>query len=457
MQYTNSNAIQSLVERQHEFFLSQQTKPISWRIMQLQRLKRALKDHEQDLYEAFWSDLHKSDAEAYLTEISIVVKEINSHIKHLRRWAKPKRVSTPIYLWPSKSRIITEPLGVALIIAPWNYPLNLMLSPLVGAISSGCCAILKPSPYAANVSSVMENLIRETYEEEYIALIQGHRDVNTMLLAQHFDVIFYTGSPAVGKTVMEAAAKHLTPVILELGGKSPCVVDEGANLDITASRIVWGKTINAGQTCIAPDYLFVHETLKEKLVEKLVQRFEQFYGQDAEKSPTFCRIVSDKHFKRLSRYLTEGKVIFGGKNDPTARYIQLTLIEVEPEMAIMQEEIFGPILPIMTYNDINDVVDYVNRHPKPLAFYYFGDTKKAKKILSCTSSGGACVNDTLMHIVNARLPFGGVGNSGMGHYHEKESFLAFSHQRSVLQSSNRIDIAAKYPPYEKIEMFKKII
>ena len=457
MQYDTLESIQDLVTRQRTFFLTQTTLPVEWRINQLRVLRAAILEHEEDLYQALWSDLHKSEEEAYLTELSIIINEIDSHIKHLRRWAKPRYVPTPVYLFPSKSRIVFEPKGVALIIAPWNYPFNLMMCPLVGAIAAGCCAVLKPSPYAPNVAGVMDHIVKSCFEESYVALVQGHREVNTMLLEQHFDQVFYTGSPAVGRVVMAAAAKHLTPVVLELGGKSPCIVDRDANLDLTAHRLAWGKTINAGQTCIAPDYLMVHASVKEQLVEKLIADFVRYYGPDAEKSDTFCRIITDKHFNRLSGYLKEGKILYGGKTDATARYIQPTLIEVEPEMRIMQEEIFGPILPIMTFNDIDEVITFVNERPKPLALYYFGSKAQARKVLAATTSGGACVNDTIMHISNPRLPFGGTGNSGMGRYHRKESFLAFSNSRSVLWSSNKIDMAMKYPPYKYISWLKKFV
>jgi NAD-dependent aldehyde dehydrogenases len=449
--------IQDIVVRQKDYFQMQQTKSVEWRILQLKKLKAGIQNHEQDLYQALWQDLHKSEAEAYLTEYSIVMNELDKHIAHLKKWSKPIRVKTPLALFPSKSRIIYEPLGVSLIIAPWNYPFNLMMCPLIGSISAGCCSVMKPSPYSVNVSAVMERIIEETFHPEYICFVQGHRDTNELLLQQHFDMIFYTGSPNVGKVVMEAASKHLTPVVLELGGKSPCIVDEGANISFAAHRLAWGKTINAGQTCIAPDYLFVYETVKNELVEKLIQDFERFYGLDAEKSDTFCRIITDKAFNRLTSYLKDGKILYGGQTNAATRYIQPTLVEVEPEMPIMQEEIFGPILPIMTYNDLSDVVNFVNRHPKPLAFYFFGTKEKADKVLEHTTSGGACINDTLMHVANENLPFGGVGNSGMGKYHGKESFLAFSNLRSVIFSSNRIDMNIKYPPYNKFKWLKKFI
>ncbi|MGP1445937.1 MAG: aldehyde dehydrogenase [Candidatus Limimorpha sp.] len=448
--------IQELVVHQKSFFLQQHTKPIGWRLNKLQQLKKALLQHETAIYEALYLDLHKSEKEAFLTEFGIVMNELDNHLRNLKKWSRPVKVRTPLSLFPSKSRIIREPLGVALIIAPWNYPLNLMICPLIGAISAGNCAILKPSPYAAHVAKVMEQIIGTTFDKSHIALVQGHRDVNTLLLQQHFDMIFYTGSPAVGRVVMEAAAYHLAPIVLELGGKSPCIVDKGANLDLAARRIAWGKTLNAGQTCVAPDHLFVHESLKKPLVEKIIENFVAFYGEDARNSENYCRIISDKAFARLTGYLKDGKLLYGGQTDAEQRYIQPTLIEVEPEMPIMQDEVFGPILPVMTYNSLNDVIGYLNRHPKPLAFYYFGNAEKGMGMLAKTTSGGACINDTVLHIGNSRLPFGGVGNSGMGHYHGKESYLAFSHSRSVLLSSNRYDVALKYPPYKKFNLLRKL-
>lgn len=449
--------LQELVVHQKTFFLQQHTKPIRWRLEKLQKFRKALLSHEAVLYKALYLDLHKSEKESFLTEFSIVMNELDSHIRDLEKWSRPVKVRTPLPLFPSKSRIIREPLGVTLIIAPWNYPLNLMACPLIGAISAGNCAILKPSPYAPCVANVMEKIISTTFDKSHIALVQGHRDVNTLLLQQHFDMIFYTGSPAVGRVVMEAAAKHLTPVVLELGGKSPCIVDTGANLELAARRIAWGKTLNAGQTCVAPDYLVVHESLKKTLVEKLALCFEAFYGEDAQRSEDFCRIINDKAFDRLSGYLKQGKILYGGQCDPEQRYIQPTLIKADPEMPIMQEEVFGPILPVMTYNSLSDVIDYINRHPKPLALYYFGNAEKGMRILAKTTSGGACINDTVVHTANAGLPFGGVGNSGMGRYHGKESYLAFSHSRSVIISSNRFDIGIKYPPYKKFKLLKRFL
>lgn len=479
MESTNSasqqlgNSISQIVSKQREFFLTNETKSIDFRLKQLKKLKQSIESHIDDIYDALWNDLHKSKEETFLTEISIVLNEINDHIKNIKKWAKLDKVKTPIYLMPSKSYVMYEPFGVALIIAPWNYPFNLMLTPLVGAISSGCCAVLKPSPYSKSTSEVMQKIIDETFEEKYITMIQGHRDVNQALLEEKFDLIFYTGSPSTGKVVMEAASKNLTPLVLELGGKSPCVVDKNCNIDFAARRIVWGKTINAGQTCVAPDYLMVHASVKDELIKKMIYYVEKFYGEDSQMSDCYCRIINDKAYNRLVSYLDEGKIIYGGRHDDDDRYIQFTLLELGqyshvethgrvsdnhvPENNVMTTEIFGPILPVIEFDDINKVSDFIMQRPKPLALYYFGEDSAANELLSKTSSGGVCINDTILHVANEHLPFGGVGESGMGKYHSRDSFLAFSNKRAVLKSSNRIDFAMKYPPYDKLEMIKKLM
>ena len=461
-------SISNIVLRQREYFLTNETKSIDFRLKQLKKLKQAVEKYSDDIYEALWKDLHKCKEEAFLTELSIVINEINDHIKHLKKWAKPKKVKTPLYLMPSKSYVMYEPFGIALIIAPWNYPFHLMFAPLVGAISSGCCAVLKPSPYSQYTSEVMQMIIDDTFDKEYITMIQGHRDVNQALLAQKFDFIFYTGSPDMGRVVMEAASKNLTPVVLELGGKSPCIVDKDCNIDFAARRIVWGKTINAGQTCVAPDYMFVHKSVKKELIAKMIEYVEKFYGKDSQESGHYCRIINEKAYDRLVSYLDEGKIIYGGKCDAEERYIQFTLLDLSQQttddrqqswsmLSVMKDEIFGPILPVIEFDDIDVIKDFVVNRPKPLAFYYFGNDENAFDILEKTTSGGVCINDTILHVGNDHLPFGGVGESGMGKYHSQESFLAFSNKRAVLKSSNKIDFAMKYPPYDKIDLIKKLM
>lgn len=458
MEDTSKEIILDILEAQKTFFNSDKTKELKFRIQNLKNFKAAIKKWESKISDALWTDLHKSYEEAYLTEISIVLMEIDNHVKHLKRWAKPKKVSSPMHLLPSSSKIIYEPLGVALIIAPWNYPFQLLMNPLVGAISAGCCSILKPSPYTPSVAKVMEEMIKETFNGNYIDVVQGSRKVNTFLLEQRFDAIFYTGSPAVGKVVMKAASENLTPVVLELGGKSPCIVDESANLELAARRIAWGKTINSGQTCIAPDYLFVHESVKEELLKRIAKNIEVMFGTEIKDSKYFPRIVNKQAFDRLLKLMQHGVIKFGGEVDEAERYIAPTIIdEVKPDYPIMQEEIFGPILPVMTFSKIDEVIDYVRSHEKPLAFYYFGKNKQARDILSKTTSGGACINDTLMHITNHKLPFGGVGNSGLGKYHGKESFLSLSNQRALVTTPTWIDLPLKYAPFKYFKLIKKIL
>ncbi len=458
MQDSTQTTIESLVSKQHAFFLTNATKSLVFRKENLKKFKSVILRNEKRITDALWLDLHKSPEEVYLTEISIVLQELDNHLRHLKCWARPRRVATPLQLLPSSSRIHAEPLGTALIIAPWNYPFQLLLNPLVGAISSGCCAVLKPSPYTPNIAKLMEELVAEIFDPSYVAIVQGGRAVNSMLLEQRFDVIFFTGSPSLGKIVMKAAARFLTPVVLELGGKSPCVVDEGANIKMAARRIAWGKCINAGQTCIAPDYLFVHQSVKDQLIKELISAIEALYGKEIKKSRFYPRIVNDQAMERLQKLMLHGKIVFGGETDPAERFIAPTLIDgVQPQFPIMQEEIFGPLLPVMTFGKIEEVLTYVNENEKPLAFYYFGNSMEAREMILKTSSGGGCINDTLIHIANHHLPFGGVGNSGMGSYHGHISFLAFSHARAIVTSRRWIDLPFRYPPFKMFEFVKKII
>ena len=455
---TSNEQIVKIVAAQKEFFRGGKTLDIKYRLSALRALKAAMKKWEKPLAEALWADLHKSYEEGYLTELSIVLGEIDNHISHLKGWASPKRCSTPLKMFPSRSKVISEPLGCSLIIAPWNYPVQLLLNPLVGAISAGCTAILKPSPYVENVSKVIEQMIAETFDEEYVAVVQGNRDVNTALLEQRYDIIFFTGSPSLGRKVMTAAAKNLTPVVLELGGKSPCIVDSGAKVSTVARRIAWGKSLNAGQTCIAPDYILVHKDVKEQLIETLAKEFKSLLGDDPKQCKHFVRIVNDRAFDRLVGYLEGADVVVGGEFDKAERYIAPTIIDnVDADSPIMQEEIFGPIFPVVTFSDISEAVQFVTEREKPLALYYFGDNKTAEYVLKHTSSGGACVNDTIMHIANERLPFGGVGNSGMSSYHGIESFNVFSHRRAVVTTPTWLDIPFRYMPYKMFSLVKKLL
>ncbi|MBR2637951.1 MAG: aldehyde dehydrogenase [Bacteroidaceae bacterium] len=455
---TEKQYIESIREKQSQFFATGATLEYQYRISQLKKLQKALQAWEKHLCEALWTDLHKSPQEAILTELSIVSGEIKNHISHLKRWMKAKRVCTPIKMMPSRSRIISEPLGNALIIAPWNYPVQLLLNPLVGAISAGCTAILKPSPYVPNVSVAIEEMISNTFEKEYIAVVQGDREVNKQLLSQRYDVIFFTGSPQLGKSVMRAAAEHLTPVVLELGGKSPCIVDKDADIEIAARRIAWGKTLNAGQTCIAPDYLLIHEECKAQFIKAFEKELHKLHGKNIKESRHYVRIVNDKSFERIKRYMQDGDIVIGGETDTQERYIAPTLLDnVKSSSPVMQEEIFGPILPIMTFTNRDNAIEFIRQREKPLALYYFGKESDGKEILRLTSSGGACINDTIMHIANENIPFGGVGNSGMGHYHGEESFKAFSHQRSVVITPTWIDLPFRYMPYKMFGLVKKLL
>jgi len=450
--------IQEKVQELRTFFGTHQTKEIAFRKIQLKKLKQAIVANEKKISEALWLDLHKSHEEAYLTEISFVLKEIDYHLKNLDYWSRPESVSTPLFMFPSRSKLWNEPLGVALIIAPWNYPFQLLFNPLVGALSSGCCVVLRPSPAAPRIAAVMEEIIQSIFDEQYVHVIQGGREVNEELLKERFDLIFFTGSSFVGKVVMRAAAEHLTPVILELGGKSPCIIDEEANLAIAAKRIIWGKTINAGQTCIAPDYVFVHENVKEKLIQEMKNALVLLFGEEIDKNPYYARIVNNEAFDRLEKLLKEGVVRIGGKMDKESLFIEPTIIDnLKDDSLIMQGEIFGPILPMFTFSRIDQVITYINSKEKPLALYYFGEKTKAREVLSKTSSGGASINDTLMQIANDNLPFGGVGNSGMGSYHGKGTYDVFSHRRGVVTSLTWIDLPFKYPPFKYFKWIKKLI
>ena len=455
---TSTERIREIVTAQRGYFRSGATLSIKRRLDNLHALKGALKRWEKPLADALWADLHKSYEEGYMTEISIVLGEIDNHISHLKQWASPVHVPTPLKMFPSRSKVISEPLGCSLIIAPWNYPVQLLLNPLVGAISAGCTALLKPSPYVPTVSKVIEELIVDTFEERYIAVVQGNRDVNTALLAERFDIIFFTGSPSLGRKVMSAAAQNLTPVVLELGGKSPCIVDSSANIATVARRIAWGKSLNAGQTCIAPDYLLVHKSVKAELIEALRREFTSLLGENPKQAKHFVRIVNERAFDRLVGYLNGAQVVVGGDYDRAERYIAPTVIDnVSPESPIMQEEIFGPIFPVVTFDSIDEAITFVTDREKPLALYYFGDSDTAKYLLKHTSSGGACVNDTIMHIANERLPFGGVGNSGMSSYHGKESFDVFSHRRAVVTTPTWIDLPFRYMPYKLFSLVKRLL
>ena len=463
MENTSTERIESIVKSQREYFHSGATLDVTFRKSMLKTLLAAMEKWEKRLADALWNDLHKSYEEAYLTELSIVKGEIRTHIRKVGQWSAKKRVHTPIKLFPSSTHIVKEPLGCSLIISPWNYPVQLLLNPLVGAISSGCTAVLKPSPYVPEVSKVIEEMISETFDERYIAVVQGNRTVNTALLEQRWDLIFFTGSPSLGKTVMAAASKNLTPVVLELGGKSPCIIDKSADIAVTARRLAWGKTLNSGQTCIAPDYILIHKDVKDEFIKRFAQEVRDLHGEDIQADRHYVRMVNDKAFERVTGYFKDGDIIYGGRCDAKSRFIEPTLIENVPlDSPLMTEEIFGPVFPIITLDDAgksfkNKVIEFVTSREKPLAFYYFGKESDGWEIIGKTSSGGGCINDVIMHIADENAPFGGVGNSGMGRYHDKDSFDAFSHTRTIVSTGTWIDLPFRYMPYKMFSLVKRIL
>lgn len=461
LESTSTEQITSIREAQKAYFSSGATLDLNFRKNMLRKFLSAMEKWEGKLSDALWRDLHKSYEEAYLTELSIVKAEIRNHISNLKKWSKRRKVCSPLKMFPSRSYIVKEPLGNALIVSPWNYPVQLLLNPLVGAISSGCTAVLKPSPYVPTVSKVIEEMISETFEPQYIAVVQGHRDVNTALFQQRWDIIFFTGSPALAKTVMESASKYLTPVVLELGGKSPCIIDKTADIRRAAKRIAWGKTLNSGQTCIAPDYILIHKDVKDSFVKAFAEEMKVLHGEDIKADKHYVRIVNDKAFERVTGYFKDGNIIYGGDSDASTRFIEPTIIEnVALDSPLMTEEIFGPIFPMITIDEpdfMDAVINFVSSREKPLAFYYFGKEKDGWEIIRRTSSGGGCINDVIMHIANENVPFGGVGNSGMGRYHGRESFEAFSHTRTIVATGNWIDLPFRYMPYRMFGLVKKIL
>ena len=455
---TDKATIYRIHSAQQEFFATRATYDIKFRKAMLKKLYAALIKWEKPLSEALYKDLHKSYEEAYLTELSIVLGEIKNHIKHVSSWSKKRYIKTPLKLFPSSTYQVQEPLGNSLIIAPWNYPVQLLLNPLVGAISAGCTAILKPSPYVETVSTVLEQMIKETFDENYIAIVQGNREVNGQLIDLKFDTIFFTGSPSLGRTVMTAAAKNLTPVVLELGGKSPCIIDETANIELAARRISWGKTLNSGQTCIAPDYVLIHKSQTEEFVKRFKANLTKMHGENVQSSAHYVRMVNIKEFNRVSSYLKDGEILLGGRTDEQERFIEPTLLKVTDfSSPVMSNEIFGPILPIIEFEDKKEALEFVNQRPKPLAFYYFGEKKNGWEAIKRCTSGGACLNDTIMHIANENSPFGGVGNSGLGSYHGKDSFTAFSHKRTVVYTPTWIDVPFRYMPYSLFKYIKFLL
>ncbi|WP_230500381.1 aldehyde dehydrogenase [Sutcliffiella rhizosphaerae] len=452
--------VDKLLMNHKHYFENGETKSIDFRLKQLATLKKAILHYEQDLMDALNKDLGKSIFEAYGSEIGFVKDSIKYFMKNLKSWAKVRKVKTPLVHAGAKSFIYSEPYGTVLIVGPFNYPVQLILEPLIGAIAAGNCAVVKPSEFTPNVTNVLVEMIHEYFDEAYISVVTGAKDETSALIHAPFDYIFFTGSVGVGKIVMQAAAKRLVPVTLELGGKSPCIVHKDANLEIAAKRIVWGKFMNAGQTCVAPDYLLVHTDVKSKLITFIKKTLIDFYGEDAEKSKDYGRVVNEGQLERLTSLVEREKVVSGGKVNTEALYMEPTIMDnVNWEDNVMQDEIFGPILPVLEYRDLHEALKTINNQPKPLALYVFTENKEVEEmVMGGTSFGGGCVNDTVTHLTNPNLPFGGVGTSGIGAYHGKKSFETFSHQKSVMRKSTKFDLKFLYPPYSEksIRLLKKI-
>ncbi|CAM4077292.1 MULTISPECIES: aldehyde dehydrogenase [Bacillus] len=439
-------SISSIVNKQKEYFYKGHTRSVEIRKSNLQKLYDGIQRFEDEIFQALKVDLNKSIHESFTTEIGYVLKEISFQMQHISSWSKPRRVRTALTHFGSKGKIVPEPYGVTLIIAPWNYPFQLAIAPLVGALAAGNTVILKPSELTPNVSKVLVKMLEELFTEELVAVVEGGVEESTALLKEPFDYIFFTGSVGVGKVVMEAAAKNLTPLTLELGGKSPCIVHKDAKLDVTARRIVWGKFLNAGQTCVAPDYMYVHSSVKEQLIKALRHEIAEQYGKDALQNDSYVRIVSERHFERLCTFLQDGNPVIGGNYKKETLHIEPTVLtNVTWQDSVMEDEIFGPILPILEYDKIEDVIETIQQHPKPLALYVFSEDKGVQeKVTRNISYGGGCINDVVYHLATPYLPFGGVGSSGLGGYHGKESFRTFSHYKSILSQSTAFDMKIRY-------------
>ncbi len=451
--------ITRMIQKQREFFAGGATRDISFRKKQLVVLEKAILKNERAIMDALHEDLRKPEFESYAAEIGILYPEIRTAVKNIYAWTRARKVSTPVLHFLSSSYVYQEPYGVALIIGPWNYPFQLTIAPLIAAMAAGNCAMLKPSELSPATSHVIARIISENFDPSYIAVFEGGVEETKSLLHEKFDYIFFTGGTAVGKIIMNAAAQNLTPVTLELGGKSPTIVHRDAHLEYAAKRIAWGKFFNAGQTCLAPDYLLVHQEVKNKFIEIFKKTIISFYGDDPSKSRDYARIINDWHFARVCALMKAGNIIHGGYTDPKERYIAPTVIDnVSLEDAIMKEEIFGPLLPVLTYDDIEQPLCIINSMPRPLALYLFTNSRKIeKRVLERTHFGGGCINDTVSHVGSTALPFGGIGDSGMGQYHGEAGFDTFSHKRSILKRSNLVDMKLRYPPYgNRVKLLQKL-
>ena len=448
-----ANNFSSLLEKQQNYFQSGITRPYKFRLEQLKLLRAVIKKHEALITEALRADLNKSAHESYMTEIGPTLAEIRFIKNHLSEWMKPQRVPGMIFSFPSRGKIYAEPYGTVLIISPWNYPFWLSVVPIIGTIATGNCVILKPSEHAPNSAIALKKMFAETFPEEFIFVVEGGPEVSQQLTDLPPDYIFYTGSTSVGKIVAQAAAKNLVPYTLELGGKSPCIIDESANLKLAARRMIWGKIISAGQTCVAPDYLLVHKNVKDAFVNEMKKSLKEFYPNGSLNDEDYPRIADQRHFDRLKSLMNDGKILFGGKSDEAQLKIEPTLFDsVNWDHAIMKEEIFGPLLPMLEFDSINEVIETINHQPKPLSLYIFSSNKKfQQRILQEVSYGGASVNDTVEHLGNSYLPFGGIGTSGIGAYHGKWSFNTFTHYKGVMEKATWIDLPFRYKPFTKIK------
>lgn len=446
------NSIEQTFHNSKQYFSTHDTKDIKFRKKQLKLLTKSIKNHENDLLDAFQKDLGKNKVESYATEIGFTLKSLKTARKELKNWSKQKQVNTPIFMFPTKSYIMKEPYGTVLIIGPFNYPFQLLIEPLIGAIAAGNTVILKPSEFTPHVSAVIQQLIEDVFAPEYISVCQGDAETTQTLIHFPFDYVFFTGSEQVGRIVYQAASEHLTPVTLELGGKSPVIVDETANIKVASERISFGKFINAGQTCVSPDYILVNSKVKDALITSLKQTITEFYGKSIQDSPDFGRIVNQKHFHRLDNLLKThySNIVFGGQTSENDKYIAPTILDnITFDSKIMEDEIFGPILPIITYDDFDEAIDLIRTKPKPLSLYLFSEDENAtERVLNEISFGGGAINDTIMHLANSNLPFGGVGASGIGQYHGKYSFDTFSHDKSYIFKSTRLESSLFFPPYK---------
>ena len=450
------------INKQREYFSTGETKDINFRIEKLKKLRDVLKSEEEKVFEALKKDLMKSSFESYVTEVAMVYDEINMHIKNIKKWSKKRRVKTPLVQFPAKSFIQLEPYGVVLIIGPFNYPFMLTMDPLIGAIAAGNTAVIKPSESAPETSKILKEILEKVFDEKYVLHVNPERgkEVVEELLKEKFDYIFFTGSATVGKIVMKAASQYLTPVTLELGGKSPCIIDKDCKLELAARRIVWGKLLNSGQTCVAPDYLYVHKDIEEEFIKKLEEEIKNQFGDNPLESKDYSKMVNEREFNRVLSYIDKEKLVFGGNYNRKTFQIEPTILKnVTWNDPVMEREIFGPIFPILPFENLDEVIRLVNSKDKPLAIYYFSEDKnKIEKVLNSTSSGGVTINDTLVHVSSSYLPFGGVGNSGMGEYYGKYSFDLFSNKKGVMNRKTFLDLKIRYAPFQnKLTIVKKIM